>query len=166
VPLARGRVEVNGRDIAGRDTADICRDVAYLPQNPNALLFADTVVDELNITRKNHGQPALSIGEANAMLDALGIGICAGRYPRDLSAGERQRAALGAVAAARPALLLLDEPTRGLDDDSRGRLAEVLRRYADQGAGVLLVTHDRKLVDVCADRVLRIEQGQVVSRDS
>ena len=163
IAAQRGEIEVAGRSIENRDTADICRDVAYLPQNPNALLFADTVADELTITRKNHGLPAMTVNEAQTALAALGIAQYAGAYPRDLSVGERQRAALGAVTAAHPRLLLLDEPTRGLDAESKVKLAEVLQRYAGNGAGVLLVTHDRHLIDLCADRVLFLVDGVIAS---
>ena len=161
IPIKRGEIDVAGRSIAGRDTSDICRDAAYLPQNPNALLFADTVADELAITRKNHGLPALSTAEAHDALAALGMAQYAGSYPRDLSVGERQRAALGAVTAAQPTLLLLDEPTRGLDAESKVKLAMVLRRFAEGCAGVLLITHDRHLIDLCADRVLHLREGVI-----
>jgi energy-coupling factor transport system ATP-binding protein len=163
VESKRGEIEVAGRSIAGRDTADICRDAAYLPQNPNLLLFADTVADELAITRSNHKLPALTKNEAYEALAALGMAQYAGAYPRDLSVGERQRAALGAVTAAQPKLLLLDEPTRGLDAGSKIKLAEVLRRFAERGAGVLLVTHDRHLIDLCANRVLELSDGMIAS---
>jgi energy-coupling factor transport system ATP-binding protein len=159
IAVQRGKIEVAGRSIHGRDTADICRDAAYLPQNPNALLFADTVADEIAITRRNHGLPALTMGEKLAALAALGMAQYAGSYPRDLSVGERQRAALGAVTAAQPKLLLLDEPTRGLDAASKVKLADVLRGFAAKGAGVLLVTHDHHLIDLCADRVLHLQVG-------
>jgi energy-coupling factor transport system ATP-binding protein len=165
IAAQRGEIEVAGRSVMGRDTADICRDVAYLPQNPNALLFADTVADELAITRRNHGLPALTLAESHHMLAALGMARHAGSYPRDLSVGERQRAALGAVTAAQPKLLLLDEPTRGLDAEAKARLAAVLRGFADRGAGVLLVTHDRHLIDLCADRVLHLQAGQIQRND-
>ncbi len=161
--VKRGEIEVAGRSIAGRDTADICREVAYLPQNPNALLFADTVADELAITRRNHGLPALAAAEARAALTALGMAQYAGNYPRDLSVGERQRAALGAVTAAQPKLLLLDEPTRGLDGDSKAKLASVLRGFVTRGAGALLVTHDHHLIDLCADRALLLRDGAISS---
>lgn len=161
--VKRGEIEVAERSIAGRDTADICREVAYLPQNPNALLFADTVADELAITRRNHGLPALAAAEAQATLAALGMAQYAGSYPRDLSVGERQRAALGAVTAAQPKLLLLDEPTRGLDGVSKVKLASVLRGFVARGAGALLVTHDRHLIDLCADRVLLLSDGAISS---
>ena len=163
IAVKRGEIEVAERSIAGRDTADICREVAYLPQNPNALLFADTVADELAITRRNHGLPALAAAEAQATLAALGMAQYAGSYPRDLSVGERQRAALGAVTAAQPKLLLLDEPTRGLDGVSKVKLASVLRGFVARGAGALLVTHDRHLIDLCADRVLLLSDGAISS---
>ncbi len=83
----------------------------------------------------------------------------------DLSVGERQRAALGAVIATRPKLVMLDEPTRGLDAGSKRRLAEVIRRLAGDGAGVLLVTHDRALVAMCAHRVVRLVDGLIVDRE-
>jgi len=157
----QGTIVVNGRSISGRDTADIASDVAYLPQNPGALLFADTVMDELNITRRNHGLAPFDAPGAAALLSQLGIGHCASAYPRDLSVGERQRAALGAVVAAQPLLLLLDEPTRGLDAGSKRALADVLRRFAQSGAGVLLVTHDHALVELCASRVMYLTGGSV-----
>lgn len=163
IETKRGEIEVAGRSIAGCDTADICRDVAYLPQNPNALLFADSVADELAITRRNHGLPALTMDEANTSLAALGMAQYAGAYPRDLSVGERQRAALGAVTAAQPKLLLLDEPTRGLDAESKMKLAEVLCGFSAKGAGVLLVTHDKHLIDLCADRVMHLRDGVIAT---
>jgi energy-coupling factor transport system ATP-binding protein len=157
---AGGEVLVDGQRVINHDTADIARDVAYLPQNPNALLFADTISDELNITRKNHALAPFDEAQVEAMLAQLGIAQYAQAYPRDLSVGERQRAALGAVAAAQPKLLLLDEPTRGLDADAKCNLAQVLRRFADGGVGVLLVTHDQALVDLCANRTLRLVDGR------
>jgi energy-coupling factor transport system ATP-binding protein len=163
-PMMRGEIKVMGRSIAGRDTADICREAAYLPQNPNTLLFADTVGDELNITRRNHALPPFSANDARAMLATLGIARYAQAYPRDLSVGERQRAALGAVTAAHPGLLLLDEPTRGLDAESKHKLANMLRHYAEDGVGVLLVTHDHALVEMCADRVVVLDNGVIRAR--
>ena len=157
-----GEIAINVRSVLGRETADIARDVAYLPQNPNALLFADTVTDELNITRKNHALAPFAASDAASMLGQLGIARYADAYPRDLSVGERQRAALGAVVAARPKLLLLDEPTRGLDAESKRKLADVLRGFANDSAGVLLVTHDHMLVAMCADRVVRLVDGEIL----
>jgi energy-coupling factor transport system ATP-binding protein len=158
---ARGRALVRGRDNAGRDVAAICRDVGYLPQDPNALLFADTVREELQITLRNHG--IADAGAADALLERLGLAGYASAYPRDLSAGERQRVALGAILVTQPRALLLDEPTRGLDYLAKQRLADLLRGWRAEGMAALLVTHDVEFAALLADRVLLLGRGEVVA---
>lgn len=167
----RGQVRVAGRDIAGQDVAQVCRQVGYLPQDPNALLFADSVLDELLITLKNHGLPVNGAApdaplSPRQLLGRLGLGDKAGRYPRDLSAGERQRVALGAVTITRPGALLLDEPTRGLDYRAKQALAELLTGWRDEGVAILLVSHDVELVAQIAGRVLLMSQGEVIAGGS
>jgi energy-coupling factor transport system ATP-binding protein len=156
-----GDIQVNGVSVVGRGTWDICRDVAYLPQNPNALLFADTVRDELNATLANHGM--LGRKDVDALLRRLGLERYASAYPRDLSVGERERVAVGAVTVTEPMLLLLDEPTRGLDYDAKRALATLLRGWKAEGASVLLVTHDVEFVAECVDRVVLMSDGRVVA---
>jgi energy-coupling factor transport system ATP-binding protein len=158
-----GEIEMQGASIIGRATADICQNVGYLPQDPRDLLFADTVLDELKITLRNHGlmdHPPLAPSE---LIERLELAEVAHRYPRDLSAGQRQRAALGAVTVTRPGLLLLDEPTRGLDYPAKRKLARLLREWQDQGTSILLVTHDVELVAQAADRVLLLSQGEIIA---
>lgn len=164
----KGRILLNDQDIAAMDTAGICRQVGYLPQDPNALLFAETVLEELRTTLRNHGL-LLNGGEENKsadwsphnLLDALGLQGKALSYPRDLSAGERQRVALGAVTIPRPQGLLLDEPTRGLDYAAKMGLLKLLEKWREAGMAILLVTHDVELAAAAADRVILLEQGQV-----
>jgi energy-coupling factor transport system ATP-binding protein len=153
--------------------AEVSREVAYLPQDPNALLFSDTVLEELVVTLHNHylsgkGQfpdkkwdQRVAENKASSLLSQLGLKDMAPRYPRDLSAGERQRVALGAVMVMQPGALLLDEPTRGLDYAAKGRLAELLAAWRDQGATILLVTHDVELAAITAQRVILMEQGRI-----
>ena len=159
-----GEIAVVGKSVVGRDTADICRDVAYLPQNPNALLFADTVAAELAITLANHGIPDSK--DTAALLAQLGLSRYTESYPRDLSVGERERVAIGAVTVTEPKLLLLDEPTRGLDYGSKRALADILRGWKQAGAGILLVTHDVEYVAECADRVVMLAEGRIVTDGS
>jgi energy-coupling factor transport system ATP-binding protein len=156
-----GDILVNGTSVKGQDTAEICRDVAYLPQNPNALLFADSVAAELNITLANHGLSGTK--DVLALLKQLGLERYAQYYPRDLSVGERERVAVGAVTITEPKLLLLDEPTRGLDYGSKRALAALLARWKADGAGILLVSHDVEFVAECADRVVMLSEGQVIA---
>jgi len=159
-----GRVTIAGRETAGLSVVEICRHVGYLPQDPNALLFADTVLDELHITLRNHAIPLPEAPvEPQALLAHLRLADKAGAYPRDLSVGERQRAALGAILITRPGALLLDEPTRGLDYAAKETLTRLLRAWRDEGMAVLVVTHDVELVAEIADRVLLMQAGALVA---
>ena len=134
--------------------------VAYLPQNPAALLHRPSVRDEVRFTLDRANGAAR--GETpERMLESLGLLHVAGRYPRDLSSGERQRAAAAAVLAGSPRLVLLDEPTRGMDAAARDSLARVIERLRDEGAGVVIATHDADLREAVADRTLTVKDGAV-----
>ncbi|MCB9422453.1 MAG: energy-coupling factor ABC transporter ATP-binding protein [Ardenticatenaceae bacterium] len=156
-----GEVVMNGRVVNGRAVAEISREAAYLPQNPDDLLFAETVVEELTITLRNHNLLHQN-GVAN-LLDRLGLAPLAEAYPRDLSVGQRQRVALGAVTITRPKLLMLDEPTRGLDYEAKQTLVTIWQQWLAEGMGLLLVTHDVELVAQVADRVIIMSQGEVIA---
>ncbi len=162
----RGKIRLAGESLVGRETADICRSVGYLPQEPDDLLFADTVADELAVTLRNHGLLDSPPIAPTDLLARLGLSGLAASYPRDLSVGQRQRVALGAVTVTRPRLLLLDEPTRGMDYPAKRELVCLLREWQAEGAGVLLVTHDVELVAQAAGRVVVLDQGAVVADGS
>ena len=165
--LNAGTISVGGMDISGKPVADICQQVGYLPQDPNTLLFADTVLDELLITLRNHHlNPAVEGLSPQALLEPLGLTNMAERYPRDLSTGERQRVALGAVLVTRPGAILLDEPTRGLDYAAKQTLLGLIRTWRDEGMTILLVTHDVELAAQAADRVILLEKGLIVADGS
>jgi energy-coupling factor transport system ATP-binding protein len=162
VKLRRGQVLADGEPVAGRSVASVCRRIGYLPQDPNALLFADTVEDELRITLRNHGLPADDAAIAS-LLERLGLAGMRRAYPRDLSGGERQRVALAAIAVTRPRALLLDEPTRGLDYAAKDALAALLRAWRDEGMAVLVVSHDVEMAALIADRVMIMSQGEIIA---
>ena len=162
-PVA-GHVLVQGRDSARMDVAEICRTVGYLPQDPNSLLFADTVTEEMAITLRNHGLDPKTAEASRTLLADLGMSHLADAYPRDLSVGERQRAALAAVTVVQPAALLLDEPTRGLDYGAKEQLAELLARWRAGGMGIAVVTHDVELAAAIADRVVLMSQGEIIAQ--
>jgi energy-coupling factor transporter ATP-binding protein EcfA2 len=162
----RGKIRVGTLDAAQHDVATLCRQVGYLPQDPNALLFAESVAEEWQITLRNHGLP--SNGAAlpilpEALLARFGLSDKASAYPRDLSTGERQRVALGAVMITQPRALLLDEPTRGLDALAKEALTDLLRSWRDEGIAIVLVTHDVELAAAVADRVVLMSQGDVIA---
>jgi energy-coupling factor transport system ATP-binding protein len=145
---------------AGLDPADVARDVGYVPQNPGTLLFAETLRDELAFTLRHHGGRGLDPRE---VLDSLGLAHAADRHPRDLSGGERERAALAAVLVAAPRVLLLDEPTRGMDYLRKQALGDVLTRLTREGVAILMATHDVELVAGLATRVVLLGDREVVA---
>lgn len=122
------------------------------------------MLDELLTTLRNHGIPVSKAPEdPQALLAHLLLAGKAGAYPRDLSVGERQRAALGAILVTRPGALLLDEPTRGLDYAAKETLTHLLHGWRDAGMAILLVTHDVELVAEIADRVMLMQQGTLIA---
>ena len=131
--------------------------IAYLPQNPTTLLHRPTLRSEVSLTLERAGD----LEPPEAILKELGLLEVAGRYPRDLSCGERQRAALAAVLPGRPDLVLLDEPTRGMDAAARTALVRLVSRLRDSGSAIVLATHDPELRAALADRVLRVSGGTV-----
>jgi energy-coupling factor transport system ATP-binding protein len=132
--------------------------LAYLPQNPTTLLHLPTVTDEVKLTLDRAGEAE----SPDLILRELGLLPVANRYPRDLSSGERQRAALAAVLPGTPKLVLLDEPTRGMDVAARQALVRLVARLRDGGAAVVLATHDSDLRAALADRVIRVGDGTVI----
>jgi energy-coupling factor transport system ATP-binding protein len=111
----------------------------YLAQDPGRYLVKETVLDEVALAVDGDEQ------RARAALERVGLAWAASRHPRDLSSGERERLALAAVAVAEPDLLILDEPTRGLDPERKDALGRWLLDYAASGKAVLVATHDRDL---------------------
>ncbi len=158
----RGSIRLAGEEITGGDPATICQQVGYLPQDPGALLFAESVREELRLTLANHGLQGRPPIPPEVLLERLGLATIADAYPRDLSVGERARVAIGAVTVTRPRVLLLDEPTRGLDYGAKEDLLRLLDQWRADGAGVLIVTHDVELAAQAADRVVVLEGGRVV----
>ncbi len=131
--------------------------IAYLPQNPGALLHRPSVRSEVELTLTRAGGHS----SPDEILQALHLTGVADRYPRDLSSGERQRAAIAAVLAGEPQLVLLDEPTRGMDTAARASLIGLVTDLRDAGASIVVATHDEALRDSVADRVAYVADGVV-----
>ncbi len=140
--LVAGLLEPDSGTIVGTGRA------AYLSQDPGRYLARERCDDEVALGARD-GATA-----ARAMAD-VGLAGYEGRHPRDLSSGERERLALAAVLATEPELLVLDEPTRGVDPEARARLATLLRSRAHERA-TLLITHDLDLAAAVADRIVSL----------
>ncbi|HEY80657.1 MAG TPA: ATP-binding cassette domain-containing protein [Caldilineae bacterium] len=158
---ARGQVQVLGMDASRTPTEEITRAVAYLPQNPGRLLFTERVADELAFSRRAHGMPPDPEAD-RALLGRLGIAHLWERHPHDLSVGEQQRLALAAVLVTDPEVILLDEPTRGLDYVQKQELSTILRELRDAGKAILMATHDVELAAAATDRAALMAEGEIV----
>lgn len=158
VRATRGVIRLLGVQAANRKPGELARIVGYVPQNPNSVFFAETLRDELRFTLRNHALP----GDGLELLKRLELETHVERYPRDLSGGERQRAALAAMLAAEPPIVLLDEPTRGLDYVQKRALARLLREWAEQGRTIIVATHDAEWIAGSASRITILERGRIV----
>ncbi|WP_326697275.1 ATP-binding cassette domain-containing protein [Streptomyces sp. NBC_01754] len=155
-----GSVLVGGLRPSRTAPRDMVRRVGLVPQEPRDLLYADTVAAECAAADSDAGAPP---GSCRALVSELLPGVADATHPRDLSEGQRLALALALVLTARPPLLLLDEPTRGLDYAAKARLVGVLRRLAGQGHAIVLATHDVELVAELAHRVVILADGEVVA---
>jgi energy-coupling factor transport system ATP-binding protein len=134
--------------------------VGLVPQEPGDLLWAQTVAAECVDSDRDAAAPT---GTTRALLADLAPDVGDEQHPRDLSEGQRLSLVLAVVLAARPRLLALDEPTRGLDYATKRRLIHILKDLAAAGHGVLIATHDVELVAEIADRLVIMADGEIVS---
>jgi energy-coupling factor transporter ATP-binding protein EcfA2 len=153
-------VDKGGLDPATLDPARGRRLVGLVPQEPGDLLYLDSVTGECERADHESGDIA---GTCARLLERIAPGIDPGQHPRDLSEGQRLSLVLAVQLSADPAVLLLDEPTRGLDYGAKRRLRDVVHELADRGRAVLLSTHDVEFVADTADRVVVMADGEVVA---
>ncbi|MFC4331992.1 ABC transporter ATP-binding protein [Streptomyces andamanensis] len=155
-----GQVRVGGAVPHRTAPRELVRRVGLVPQEPRDLLYADTVAAECAAADRD---AQAAPGTCRALVEELLPGVGDGTHPRDLSEGQRLALALAVVLAARPPLLLLDEPTRGLDYGAKARLVAVLRALAAEGHAIVLATHDVELAADLAHRVVLLAEGEVIA---
>ncbi|WP_329341197.1 ATP-binding cassette domain-containing protein [Streptomyces sp. NBC_01352] len=160
VEPAAGSVRVGGAVPHRTAPPELVRRVGLVPQEPRDLLYADTVAAECAAADRDAGAAP---GTCRALVTELLPGVTDDIHPRDLSEGQRLALALAVVLAARPPLLLLDEPTRGLDYAAKARLVAVLRGLAAQGHAIVLATHDVELAAELVHRVVLLADGEVIA---
>ena len=139
------------------------RNRALLPQDPRALFAAETVEDELMEWAKIG---AYDRNEAADMAERLGLATRAAVHPYDLSGGQQQLLALGKLLLVKPRLLLLDEPTKGLDDEACRKVADLLGVLRSEGITTVMATHDLAFARDTADRVSMVFDGEVACTES
>lgn len=132
--------------------------IGYLRQEPDLMLLADTVREEL--CWKNN---TITQEELQQLLEHMNLAEYADDFPLALSKGQRLRVVLGAMLAKKPALLLLDEPTTGQDEQSLAEIRRLLLAYKEQGGSIFICTHDMELAAQVADRVIVLCAGQIIA---
>ncbi|MFD8916591.1 ABC transporter ATP-binding protein [Streptomyces sp. NPDC059569] len=160
VAPAAGSVLVGDRAPHRTPPGELIRHVGLVPQEPRDLLYADTVAAECAAADSDAGAEP---GRCRALVHELLPEVADATHPRDLSEGQRLALALAVVLTGRPPLLLLDEPTRGLDYAAKARLVGVLRALAAEGHAIVLATHDVELAAELAHRVVILADGEIVA---
>ncbi|SHG31620.1 energy-coupling factor transport system ATP-binding protein [Jatrophihabitans endophyticus] len=159
-----GTVDVAGRDPRRLAVAEARRLVGLVPQTPADLLYLGSVRAELAQADREAGVDAATAGgSARALLDRLAPGIEDELHPRDLSEGQRLSLVLAVQLRAAPRVVLLDEPTRGLDYLAKQALIGIVDALAAEGRAVIISTHDVEFTAAAADRVVVLAEGEVVA---
>ncbi len=159
---AGGRVLIGERDVTALPPGE--RGIGYVPQD-GAMFPTMTVRDQIGFALKiRHWSAATITARVQELSGQLGVAHLLDRLPQHLSGGERQRVALGRALAAKPSVLLLDEPLSALDEELRDELAALLKRvHREFGLTALHITHSRREAEQLADVVFRMEAGQVTA---
>ncbi len=156
-----GKILYKGRSLKSFGSLLYRGNIALLPQNPQDCFIRDTVREDWQYMADISGY-----GDFSALAESLRLDGLMDIHPYDLSGGEQQRAALGKVLMQRPALLLLDEPGKGLDAVNKAVLGEIIRSLAENGTAVVLVTHDADFAAEISDTCAMLFDGELLSQAS
>ncbi len=158
-----GSVSVYGKKIKDYKNNSLYRGVlSYLPQDPKTVFVQDSLEADLTALCAAMGKPAEESGAAvREQAARFGVEGLLARHPYDLSGGEQQKAALAKMLLSDPRILLMDEPTKGMDAAAKNDLMETLRRLSGEGRTVVMVTHDIEFAAVCADRCAMLFDGEI-----
>jgi len=160
IKATKGSAEIAGHCAVSLSARERNGLVGLVPQEPGDLLYEQRVDAECDTADREHG---LTPGSTQAVLNELLGEIDLSRHPRDLSEGQRLALAIAVVLAPAPKVLLLDEPTRGLDYCAKRTFVDQLHHLRDTGVCVVVATHDVEFVAQCADQAMVLSQGDVIA---
>jgi len=160
----RGSVRINGEEVRRLSRKDLCRHVGLVLQNPTDQLFAATVDEDVAYGPRNLGLPEDEVQRrVRESLSLVAAGELYGRAIHHLSFGEQKRVSMAGVLAMQPSILILDEPTAGLDPAGEALMMRLLNRLnREQGITVILATHSVDLLPLFADRIYVLGRGRVL----
>ena len=162
-----GEVIINHHNTKQTDISKMILDIGYVFQNPDNQLFCDTVRDEIEFGLKNNNYPAEEIAKlTDRALELVGLTDRQKEHPFSLSRGQRQRLAVATMLVANPRIIMLDEPTTGLDERDLSGILQLMQELIEFHDGTLImVTHDMEVVSKYATRVVVVDAGQIVLND-
>jgi energy-coupling factor transport system ATP-binding protein len=160
----QGEIRLAGADSRNLSICEMGHIVGYVFQNPDQQIFCDTVYEEVAYALKLRGfgekEMRMRVQEA---LAAVGLSGCDSDDPFSLTKGQRQRVALASVLAIKPSVLVLDEPTTGLDYKDQRRMMELIRELNQAGNTIVMITHTMWVVAEYAHRVLLLREGRLIA---
>ena len=163
----RGKVIVRGKDIAKQRHREIAENVVILPQNPQTLFVEKTVaLDLMEVLDVKDLTPAEKERKVRVIAKSIEIDHLLESHPFDLSGGEQQRVALAKVMLTEPEVLLLDEPTKGLDSHFKLKLAKILRQLLSEGVTIIMVSHDIEFCGSHGDLCAMFFDGSIITTNT
>lgn len=161
IPVARQRTNGNMQSLKRADREKLHATIGYVMQHPERQLFAETVAEDIAYGPRNQHLDETQVSErVNQAMTLLHIEHLADRSPFDLSGGQQRLAAIAGVIACQPQILIMDEPTAGLDEAATTRVHDLIQTLHAQGVTVLIISHSQTEIDVLADRVIALDRRQ------
>ena len=158
-----GNLSVGGKDPAKLTGKELVNLIGFVPQEPADLFYGSSVQDECNMADADNN---LVANTTLKTLRSLSSQINEALHPRDLSEGQKLTLAISIVLATNPKILILDEPTRGLDYQAKDVLVSILRKLSRSGTTIIMATHDVELVAEFATRVIVLADGDLITDGS
>lgn len=158
---SRGTVSVCELDPSKLSGKELLQTISIIPQNPSDLFLCDRVADECKLSDKLRNT---ALGTTRSLLALISPNVEDNQHPRDLSEGQRLGLALAIALSGNPKVLLLDEPTRGLDSHGKAELISLLKKCSAANQTVILATHDVELVAEIAHQVVVLSDGSIVAQ--
>ncbi len=160
----RGSVKLDQRDTREVAFKEVALLVGYAYQNPDHQIFNLTVQEELAFGPRNLGLPPAEVAaRVDRVLATIGLSGLQTEYPFALSRGQRQKIAVGAILTMNPPVMIIDEPTTGLDWQGSLAMMDLVKELHDQGQTIIMITHDMRIVATYAHRVIVMAQGQILA---
>lgn len=161
-----GQIRVQGTELCPETVQAIRSRIGFVFQNPEHQLFSTSVLDDVVFGPLNLGlSKEQALARADEVLDSLNLSHLRSRVPQHLSQGEKKKVALATALAMDPGILILDEPTAGLDPRSATQLIDIFFQLKDKGKTMLVATHDMHLVEEVADRIVVLGESRAVVRE-